>query len=119
MLYPIGTMQDLTAIRTKLPAQVYAVMLTEISALDAAYGAGRDFSQIGGYILLVESAADLPVLREIIPYETHPCEWAIKEPQNSGYIHALYIMNNDFAISVYLPFAAAPENILKDLEEQL
>ena len=91
--------------------------MTSVAVLEAEYGADRDYLQVGGYSLLFDSADDLAQFKSIIDYDTHPCEWALRESRNSGYLSALYIMNNDFSIMVFMPLAVAPTAILADLED--
>ena len=117
LLYKIGTERELLAIEGKLPKQVYGDLYTGIVVLDAEYGAERDYLQLGGYSLIVETEEDLAELKAIIDYETHPCEWAVREARNCGYLNALYIVNDDFSIMVYMPIAIAPDAILNDVED--
>lgn len=117
MLYRIGNEHEVAAMESKLPKQVYSDLYTGVVVLDSEYGADRDYLQEGGYSLIVETADDLAEFRRIIDYENHPCEWAARESRNCGYICALYIMNDDFSIMVYMPLAIVPDAILKDLED--
>ena len=117
VLYRIGTSKELASMKDKLPKQVYEDLTIGIVVLDSEYGEDRDYLQEGGYSVIVETADDLPEFKTIIDYDTHGCEWAVKESRNCGYLCALYIMNNDFSIMVYMPIAIAPDAILKDLED--
>ena len=85
--------------------------------LDAEYGEGRNYYVVGGYSIIAETREDVLQFKEIIDYDAHPCEWATKLGKDTGYVSALYLLNDDFVIVVYLPQAIAPEAILKDLEE--
>ncbi len=102
---------------SKLPEPVYTDLYTGIVVLDAEYGADRDYKDIGGYSVILETIEDLAELRQIVDYERHPCEWAVEESCNCGYLAALFILNDDFSIMAYMPIAIAPNIILKDMEE--
>lgn len=117
MLYRIGSEREAAAMEGKLPAQVCKDLYAGVAILDSEYGADRNYLQEGGYSLIVETADDLAEFKQIIDYDDHPCEWAVKESRNCGYLCALYIMNDDFSIMVYMPLAIAPDAILKDLED--
>ena len=117
MLYRIGTEREVEAMKDKLPAQVYEDLLTGIVVLESEYGTDRDYTMVGGYSVVLEDKEDLAVFKRIINYEEHPCEWAVRESRGCGYLNALYIINDDFSIMVYMPIAIAPEAILKDLED--
>ena len=96
MLYRIGTEKELDSVKDKLPKQVYEDLTIGIVVLDSEYGEDRDYLQEGGYSVIIETTADLPEFKKIVPYDTYSCEWAVKESRNCGYLCALYIMNNDF-----------------------
>ncbi len=117
MLCRIGTERELSILANKLPERVQTEVLLGIVILDAEYGADRDYLLEGGYSLIVESAADILSLKEIINFDTHPCEWATRIGKDTGYLSALYLLNNDFSIMVYMPTAIAPDTILRDLED--
>ena len=117
MLHRIGTERELPSIESLLPAQVYADLYTGIVVLDADYGTQRDYLQEGGYSLIVETADDFLALKAIIDYERYPCEWAVREARGCGWLCALYLINDDFSIMVYMPMDIAPNEILADLED--
>ena len=117
MLYRIGTEHEFPILANKLPERVLTEILRGIVILDAEYGADRDYLLEGGYSLIVESAEDISQIKKIINYDTHPCEWATRIGRDTGYLSALYLLNDDFSIMVYIPIAIAPDTILRDLED--
>lgn len=117
MLYRIGTKKDLPMVEHRIPERVFTEVARGIFILDAEYGTNRDPLRSGGYALIVETVDDITELREIIDYEFHPCEWATRIGKDTGYLSALYLLNDDFAIMVYMPTAIAPDAILRDLED--
>lgn len=114
MLYKIGTMAQLATLPCQLPEPAYTELVRSVAVLDAEYGEGRDWLTDGGCCVIVETADDLPALKQSIDYDLHPCEWATKQGE---YLTALYIISNDYAIMVFMPIAAAPKAILEDLED--
>lgn len=116
MLYRVGTKKELSTIGSKLPNRVFTEVFRGIVVLDAEYGADRDSLQVGGFSLIAENSEDVSQIKNYVDYDRHPPEWATKI-SNTGYTSALFIMNNDFSIMVYLPEALAPDAIKKELED--
>ena len=116
MLYTIGTANELTLLPSHLPEELVTEILTDLVVLDAEYGDSRNYYESGGYSLIVETMEDIPALKAIIDLESHPCEWATKI-RSTGYISALYILNNDFSIMAYMPEKIAPPTIINELED--
>ena len=117
MLYRIGTMDELSATAISLPEPVLADLSRTTIALANTYGPHRNYLLSGGYSLIVEGEHDIPYLKQIINYDSHPCEWANEVAEGSGYLSALYLLNNDFSITVYMPIAIAPIAIKTELED--
>ena len=117
MLYRIGNEQEYAVLEDKLPKRVLSEILRGIVILDSEYGADRDYLQEGGYTLVVETTEDIAKLKEIIDYDAHPCEWATRIGRDTHYLAALYILNNEYSIMVYMPVSIAPNAILRDLED--
>lgn len=116
MLYKIGTVKELRSLDCQLPDRVRMEVFMGLMILDVEYGEDRNYLEFGGYSIIAENKEDLPRLKEILDFDSHPCEWAT-QIYVSGYLSALYIINDDFSIMVYMPIAIAPEAILRDLEE--
>ena len=117
LLYRIGTMGELSKAELPLPHPVLADLTRTTTTLDREYGAARNYLTTGGHSLIVEEEHDIPYLKQIINYDSHPCEWANKVAEGSGYLSALYLLNNDFSITVYMPIAIAPNAIKSELED--
>ena len=52
---------------------------------------------------------------EVIDLNTHPCEWA--DRLDDEYLSALYLLNDDFSVVVFMPITVAPPALLKELED--
>lgn len=116
MLYRIGTAKDLPKVASHLPERVFSELARGIYILDSEYGADRDPYDSGGYSLLIEDSDDLVPFKEIVDYDVHPAEWVTAIGRNTGYLSALYLLNDDYSIMAYMPVEIAPAAILTDLE---
>ena len=117
MLYRVGTTKELPMIRSHLPESVYEEVLCGVAILDCEYGADRNYLLSGGYSLIAQTKDDLLMVKKTIDYDAHCCEWATTIGKDTGYISALYIINDDFSIVIYMPKSIAPDIILTELED--
>lgn len=115
MLYKFGTTDEVYTCTATFPTEVLTELIVGCSVLDSEYGEDRDYLNVGGYSIVIETLDDLPAVKSILDYESHPCEWATRLGR-SGYLSALYIMNDDFSIVLFMPIAIAPAVILNELE---
>ena len=116
MLYYIGTTKEVSMLEGHLPRQLIGEICRGIVVLDAEYGEERDYFKEGGYSLIVETAEDLQQAREHFDPDQHLCEWATRIGY-TNYASALYILDNEFTIMLYLPIAIANNDILENLED--
>lgn len=116
MLYRVGTRKELPILACVLPERVYAELLRGLVILDSEYGEDRDSLLIGGFSLIAENCRDIPLIKNHVDYDCHPPEWVTKI-SNTGYASALFVMNDDFSIMVYLPISILPTTLLKELED--
>ena len=116
LLYAIGTAKEVALLPSHLPDELLTEVFTGLVVLDAEYGADRDYKESGGYSLIAETLDDLPQLNEIINTNIHAPEWATYIGK-TGFVSALYIMNNDFSLMVYLPLEIAAVPIKLELED--
>ena len=114
MLYELGTTKEVAMLPNHLPEQLLREVFTGLVVLDAEYGTNRDYRESGGFSLIAETREDLPALNEIINTNIHAPEWATHIGK-TGFVSALYIMNDDFSIMVYLPLEIAAVPIKLDL----
>ena len=99
-----------------LPEQLLREVFTGLVVLDAEYGSDRNYRESGGFSLIAETREDLPTLNEIINTNIHAPEWATHIGK-TDFVSALYIMNDDFSIMVYLPEKIAAVPIKLELED--
>ena len=103
MLYRIQTRQDLDSLALKLPKSVREELLRSTAYPDECI------------TLIAENREDISEARSFIDYTQHPCEWVKR--LDCGWLSALYVINNSFTITLFLPADFAPDAILRELEE--
>lgn len=111
LLYKVGTLRELSTLDLPLPKYVIARVAECLSILDDAYGANRDYSKQGGFVVIAEDYDDMLSVKELVDYENQPYEWIDKI---SDYIIALYLLADDFGIVVAMPAKIAPNTILQE-----
>lgn len=114
MLYRIGTESEIPMIEEILPLPVLKSLLKCTVLLDYAYGPDRRYQEIGGYSLIAQNSDDVEEMRKAVDFTTHPCEWVDRV---EDYIAAMYLLNDDYSIVLFIPVAIAPETILNELED--
>ena len=116
MVYKLRTLRDADALPHTFPPRVWEEILHSTAILESEYGEQPETSAIGGYNMVAETREDLETVRAAINLDTHPPEWVCRL---DSYVSALYVMNDDFAILLFLPVAIAPDTILNEMEEDL
>ena len=116
MLYTIGTTAEIPTLPSHFPEKLVTEIFQGLVILDAEYEPARNYLEVGGYSAILETTEDVHKFSHIINLETRQPEWATWIG-STGYISALYILNNDFSIMAYMPLEIAPTIIRKELEE--
>lgn len=117
MLYRIGTQAEWMALEGAFHHSIMEELKAYVDVLDLEYGADRDYMEVGGYALLAETKKDLEQVKAVLNYDSHPCEWAMRLWGGIGYVAALYLLNNEFTIQLYMPEAIAPVDVLEELTD--
>lgn len=117
MLYRVGTLSEWVALEGIFHHNILEELKTYIDILDLEYGLERDYMEVGGYALIVETKKDLEQVKDVLNYDTHPCEWAMRLWSGTGYVSALYLLNNEFSIQLYIPEYIAPDDVLEELTD--
>ena len=115
MLYTIGTTAEIPTLPSHFQEKLVTEIFQGLVILDAEYDPTRNYLEVGGYSAILETKEDIQKFSPIINLETRQPEWATWIG-STGYISALYIMNNDFSIMVYMPAAIMPKIIRKELD---
>ena len=114
MIYTIGTAREIPSLPCMLPRSVQRELLRCTMALDREYGEDRDYHQTGGYSVIVETDEDVSSIKPMLNIDAHFPEWVDKVDR---YAAALYLLNDDFSVVLFVPLAIAPKTILNELEE--
>ena len=118
MLYKFGTKKEIEEIKGKIPDVLYQTALNIVKALDENYGADRGEDEDGGFVLVLENVQDIK----------EAADWHIRldkgnhehvnlvKCEDGDYINALFLMNNEFGVNVFLAKDIALKILLDDLE---
>lgn len=103
-----------------LPIEVQELIKGILEILDSEYGADRDkYSDDGGYVVVVESIEDFKEIQKKTNIDVNDVivEYVDKIICTNGkvYIHSLVLCNNDYSISLLIPFEILPENLLNQM----
>lgn len=117
MLYRIGTTAEIPSLPSHFPEKLITEIFQGLVVLDAEYEPTRNYLESGGYSVILETADDIQELAITLDIVTRTPEWATWI-DNTGYISALYIINDDFSIMVYMKSEITPQIIRKELYEE-
>ena len=103
-----------------LPIEVQEVIKGILEILDSEYGADRDkYADNGGYVVVVESIRDFKEIQKKTNIDVNDIivEYVDKIECSNGkvYTNSLVLCNNDYSISLIIPFDIMPENLLKQM----
>ncbi|CAI3224913.1 conserved hypothetical protein [Clostridium neonatale] len=104
----------------KLPKEVQENIEGILSILDEEYGDNRDqYKDNGGYVIIVEDESDFQIIKEKahIDVDDVIVEYVDKiECSNEKvYTSSLVLCNNDYSVSLVIPFEITPKNILNQM----
>lgn len=103
-----------------LPIEVQEVIKGVLEILDSEYGSNRDkYVDDGGYVIVVESIEDFKEIQKKTNIDINNVivEYVDKVSCVDGkvYINSLVLCNNDYSISLIMPFEIMPKNLLKQI----
>ena len=118
-------MIEITYLREMEKVQALSIEVQEVikgilEILDSEYGADRDkYSDNGGYVIVIESIKDFKEIQNKTNIDVNDVivEYADKILCADGkvYTNSLVLCNNDYSISLIMPFEIMPENLLKQM----
>lgn len=111
----LGTTKECAALYGQLPQRVADEVLRGIAVLDSEHEPERNYLEVGGFSLIADTVEDLRKARDLFDDRWHYCEWATRLG-DSGYVSALYLLNNEFSVMLYTKESLANEDILENLE---
>lgn len=103
-----------------LPIEVQENIEGIITILDEEYGENRDqYKDDGGYVILIEEEADFQIVKEKthIDVDDVIVEYVDKIECSNGkvYTSSLVLCNNDYSISLIIPFEIMPINLINQM----
>ena len=103
-----------------LPIEVQEVIKGILEILDSEYGTDRDkYADNGGYVVVVESSEDFKEIQKKTNIDVNDIivEYVDKIVCADGrvYTNSLVLCNNDYSISLIMPFEIVPENLLNQM----
>ena len=113
MLHRIGHKKDVYSCGSTFPRRALQEVYTGLMILDEEYGYDRNWELEGGYSILAETAEDVAAIKQYVDFDKRPPEW-VTSISYTKIISALFIMNNDFSIMVYMPREIAPQTLLDE-----
>ena len=116
MLYRIGHKKEVYTCGCKFHKRALQEIDYGLMILDETYGYDRDWEEMGGYSILVDSEEDVEAIKTYVDYDKHPPEW-VTSISYTGITSALFILNNSFSIIVYMPKEILPQSLLAELED--
>ena len=104
----------------RLPVEVQEAIKGVLEILDSEYGANRDkYVDDGGYVIVAESIEDFEEIQNKINIDINDVivEYVDKILCADGkvYTNLLVLCNNDYSISLIMPFEIMPKNLLKQM----
>ena len=115
MLYIIGNAYEIGKYSGIINERVLRDIGVSIKNLEYSYGMGFDYTKVGGYSVIVDSADDITAFSETLNIDLGRFEW-IAPVEDSDYVTALFVVSNDFTVTLYLPKAIAPKCFLDDYD---
>lgn len=115
MLYRLTNKKDLETLPSGIIQAIGEDITISLELLEREYGSQRNSDESGGYVLLAETVADLEQVKTIVNIDTHPCEYAEYAGVAQNYVVAVYQLNNDYGIDLYLPLAIVPDVLKEEL----
>lgn len=108
MYYCLRTTKECVALKGQLPPRVYDEVLRGLAVLDP--------NDSGSFSLVADTEQDLIKAREAFDDRRHYCEWSTRLGC-SGYVSALYLLDNERSIILYTKESLACKDILGNLED--
>ena len=113
MVYKLGKISDL-AILPSIDTIAYDMIFEYVKVLSYEYGENRNIEGDGGYVLFATESSDLEELKSYFDYSKSIPEYVNR---SGDYCCAMYILNNDFAVTVVLNINDVPKCISDHFEE--
>jgi len=116
MVYKLGNIRD-TAFLPLMDEEMKNIIYQQVRILSSEYGEYRDTDKDdGGYVLYVEQGTPTDAIKAIFDYSKSVPEQVDVIPTSKGKIYsALYLLNNEYSVTVIMSEADVPSEILKEV----
>lgn len=112
MIHKLGTMSDLMSLPSLNP-NARKIIENDLAILDENYGSDRDIdNDYGGYVLYCDYGTKTEELKERFNYIEHTPEFV---DLILGYCHAVYVLSDEYAVSVIISIDDAPKEIKNEI----
>lgn len=110
MVYKLGNISDLASLSIN-HTKHKEVLARHLSLLTHLYGADRDIDHSdGGFVIYAEPGTTEQRLKACFDYSNHTPEY-ITYDDNSNLCTILYLINNEFAVTILMASEDVPEEI--------
>ncbi len=118
MVYKLGNIRD-TALLPSMDREVKNIICQQVRILSIEYGEYRDVDKDdGGYVLYVEKGTPTEVIKAIFDYSKSLPEQVDIIPTSNGKLYSvLYLLNNEYSVTIIMSEAYVPSEILNALAE--
>jgi len=114
MVYKLGNISDM-AMLPSVDDNTYRNIYEFVSVLEHEYGCDRNIdTDDGGYVLYATPGTTAEEIKVYFDYSANTIEWV----NTSGDILcALYLLNNDYSVTIIMSRSDAPDEITKAIVE--
>ena len=115
MVYKLGNTRDMELL-PNMSDSIWQVIYDAVSILSEIYGADRDVdNNDGGYVLYMEPGSTVRELDEYFDYTERQVEY-VTLYKELALISALYILNNEYTVTIIMSVKDAPADYLAEME---
>lgn len=118
MVYKLVNIDDLQKIEITDRAQ-YKLIFNNLITLSEEYGTERNVDyDDGGYVLYAEKGTCSEDLKAYFDISKHIPEYAEKiAGSDTGAVFAVYLLDNEYTVTIFMSRDDAPIEIIKEIEE--
>ena len=116
-MYVIGTLKEAQKIKGVFPDVLFEAVCKDCEILDAEYGDDRNYYVRGGFAVIIDDNEDFLNLKNLIDFNIDMYE-LFNVIDSASYVSSVYVINDDFAISLFMPESIAPDSILNAIKSE-
>ena len=113
----VGTLNEVQKLKGMFLDSLLGAVSKDCEILDAEYGNDRDYFTSGGFAIIIETTEDFVKLKKLVDFDVDMYEF-VNVIIGTVYLSAVYVINDDFAISVFMPLALAPKSIIQSINAE-